>query len=157
MSGMTRSDVVKFLCVCDGVLDLVTLTEAVYPVEGCNNLGVQGNYRDMCNFHGKTWFPHARDDQNKLQPNCHGYELLGPEFHWNYKPGACLTCCCKLEVCVAIGYSNHGMFRLPSGNTHLTKFVEKLPVLSENKLMMMEKPRSFNVAPWHFFSPEHRK
>eukprot|EP00978_Attheya_sp_CCMP212_P020056 scaffold57025_cov74-Attheya_sp.AAC.1 len=106
MSCATCSDVAKLLYVPDGALDIVTLTEAVCPVEGCNNLGVRGNYRDRCTFHGKTWFPCARDDQKKLQPNRRGYELLGPEFQRNFKPGACTTCCCELEVCVAIGYSH---------------------------------------------------
>jgi hypothetical protein len=155
---VTRLDVTKLLCVPDGVLDLVTLTEVVCPVEGCSNLGIQGNYRERCAFYGrKTWFPCVRDDQKKLRPNCCGYEFLGPEFQRNFKPVPCTTCGCELEVCLAIGYSHHGMFRLSSNKSHLSKFVEKkLPLSSKKRAIMMEKPRSFKVAPWHF-SPENRK
>eukprot|EP00978_Attheya_sp_CCMP212_P044813 scaffold323497_cov59-Attheya_sp.AAC.2 len=97
MSCATRSDVAKLLCVAYLMGRLISSPiEAVCPpVEGCNNLGVRGNYGDRYAFHGKTWFPRARDDQKKLRPNRHGYELLGPEFQRNFKSGACSTCCCE--------------------------------------------------------------
>eukprot|EP00978_Attheya_sp_CCMP212_P024157 scaffold75504_cov56-Attheya_sp.AAC.2 len=158
MAVSTQLDVAKLLCgtVPEGALDLVTLSEETCTIKECNNLAIQGNYC-ACAFHGngKTWFPRKTDGTNLLA-NHRGYILLGPEFQRNFLKNPPTCCCCVNEVCVSIGYSNHGMFRLPSDKSHQAKFLDMLSVSSEKKARIIDKPRVFFVAPWHFF-PEHRK
>jgi hypothetical protein len=153
---MSRVEVASLLSVPDAALDLVTLLDEPCTTQGCNNLGIKGNCGGRCAFHSQSWFPQAKDKQNNLRTNRRGYELLGPEYQRNFGTKKPAMCCCNLEVCVGIGYSHHGMFRLPTEQVHLSKFLEKLPVSLEKKALIKESPRNHHVAPWHF-SPVHRK
>eukprot|EP00978_Attheya_sp_CCMP212_P021547 scaffold63058_cov69-Attheya_sp.AAC.1 len=154
---ISRADVASLLCVPEGALDLVTLSNEICMAKGCNAMAVKSNYQ-KCAFHGKKWFPckHAAAGGKELLVNRRGYELLGPEYQRCFGTNKPSSCCCDLEACVGIGYSHHGMFRLPTDQTHLLIFLEKLPVSSKKKALMKENPRSYHVAPWHF-SLDHRK
>eukprot|EP00978_Attheya_sp_CCMP212_P047789 scaffold430535_cov106-Attheya_sp.AAC.1 len=82
---MSRADVASLLCVPEGALALIILSDEICTAKGCNAVAVKSNYH-KCAFHGKKWFPckHAAAGEKELIMNRRGYELLGPEYQRNF-------------------------------------------------------------------------
>eukprot|EP00978_Attheya_sp_CCMP212_P012255 scaffold30468_cov30-Attheya_sp.AAC.1 len=54
---MSRADVASLLlCVPEGALALIILSNEICTAKGCNAVAVKSNYH-KCPFHGKKWFP----------------------------------------------------------------------------------------------------
>lgn len=70
------------------------------------------------------------------------------------------VCGCDDPTCVKIGYSHEGMFYLPtdlkSDCRKLKQGIQVLGVKAATRHKIMNNPRAFKVAPWHYH-PEHRE
>ena len=88
---------------------------------------------------------------------CRGHGLFGPQFMRCYgssrNPS---TCFCESKLCEKIGYSHHGMFRLPQHPEKFDAALRVLGVSSNRQKEMAKNPRVYQVAPWHY-SPRHRE
>ena len=78
-------------------------------------------------------------------------------YEGRIQPG---VCCCDNPLCEKIGYSHEGMFHLPSSNRknpmRLHMVLQCLGMSKEWKIRILNKPRSYKIAPWHYH-PDHRE
>ena len=123
--------------------------------KGCIYPAIHANYKWCANCY-QLWYPRTTD-ANGDPATPRGWGLYGQQFL--ARPGgrssAANSCCCGSSLCISIGYSNHGNFRLPKNYQDFITATRVLGISHDvRQAMWKEKnPRKFYVAPWHY----HRK
>eukprot|EP00978_Attheya_sp_CCMP212_P016374 scaffold42849_cov49-Attheya_sp.AAC.1 len=78
---MSQADVASLLCVPEGGLALIILSDEICTAKGCNAVAVVKSNYHKCAFHGKKWLTckHAAAGGKELLMNRRrGYKLLQP-------------------------------------------------------------------------------
>jgi len=120
----------------------------------CVFLAVLGNY-GKCVCCGKSWFPQEHTDGKGVTTVDRGHFLLGPEFSHLEHPKLKACCCCDMELCRGIGYTN-SLMMFPTDESILKLWLDNTGVMlsPETKKNVRSNPRNFQLAYWHFY-PEH--
>ncbi|KAL7552028.1 hypothetical protein ACHAWF_017126 [Thalassiosira exigua] len=143
----SRSDLAAQLDVPVAAINLVSLVETTpCRTEACPLPSVAGN-RQRCILCSQTWFP--RDDMRYRR----GHGLYGAQFLRSYggRSSPPSACCCENALCEKIGYSHAGMFRFPLDPAQRSEAVRVLGIKSpEARKKIIEHPKQFMVAPWHY-------
>ena len=150
----SRAQLAAALGVPAAALDVVTLVPAPCKRAGCPLSAVFSN-RGWCILCSQSWFPRELDDSGQPKRNRRGYGLYGPQFLRGPGVGHSSSCCCSSPLCEKIGYARGGMFRFPSQRDHCLVAARVLGVSPAVRQQIVDDPRNYQIAVWHFH-PNHR-
>ena len=152
----TCSDLAAELGVPVATLNMVSLGTASCKRNSCPFPLVLGN-RGFCLVCSQSWFPREFNTKGLPATNRRGYGLYGPQFLPKREGNNPPSCCCASPLCEKLGYSHSGMFRFPTDPIKCAEAARVLGIQSEDRKRVLENPRNFKIAPWHYSSRHRQK
>ena len=152
----TRSELASELCIPVAAIGIVLLPLATCKKPDCPLSEAEGNHGQyiLCS---QSWYLCEVDRKGKLATNWRRYGPFGPQFLRTYRGGSKTnqSCCCTSPLCEKLGYSNHGMMRLPSDPIDCASAVRAMGIPASEQQRIVDNRHNFHVAPWHFYK-RHR-